>query len=125
MIVIKHKGGFENTEKFLKRMSKTEIYRCLDKYGQQGVDALSSATPIKTGLTAESWNYEIRKSKGSFSIVWTNSNVVNGVPIAIILEYGHGTGTGGYVQGRNFINPAIQPIFDRMAEEVWKEVTAK
>lgn len=125
MIVIKHSGNFKNTENFLNRMAKSDIFRCLEKYGQEGVAALSAATPVDTGLTASSWNYEIRKSKGSYSISWTNSNVLNGVPIAIILQYGHGTGTGGYVQGRDYINPAIQPIFDKIAEEAWREVTAK
>ena len=125
MIVIKHSGNFKNTENFMNRMAKSYIFRCLYKYGQEGVAALSAETPVDTGLTASSWNYEIRKSKGSYSISWTNSNVVNGVPIAIILQYGHGTGTGGYVQGRDYINPAIQPIFDKIAEEAWREVTAK
>ena len=95
----------------------------LDKYGREGVNALSSATPVESGVTAASWYYEIEHSSGSAAIQFYNSNVNKGVPIAIILQYGHGTGTGGWVQGRDYINPAIQPLFDKMAEEVWKEVT--
>ena len=123
MIVIKHKGNFNNTEKFLKKAAKVNYAQCLDKYGRQGVAALASATPVDSGLTANSWNYEIQSSKNMISIIWTNSNIVSGVPIAIILQYGHGTRNGGWVQGRDYINPAIQPIFDRIADEVWKEVT--
>lgn len=123
MIVIKHKGNFNKTEKFLKRASKLDFLRNLEKYGREGVAALSAATPVASGKTANSWNYEIRSSKDSYTIAWTNSNVVNGVPIAIILQYGHGTRNGGFVQGRDYINPAIQPIFDKIAQEAWKEVT--
>ena len=95
----------------------------LDKYGREGVAALASATPIESGKTASSWYYEIKNSNGSATISFYNSNVNKGVPIAIILQYGHGTGTGGWVQGRDYINPAIQPVFDRIAEEAWREVT--
>ena len=95
----------------------------LDKYGREGVKALESATPVDTGLTARSWYYEIKKTNGSVSISFYNSNIQNGIPIAIILQYGHGTGTGGWVEGRDYINPAIQPIFDKIAEKAWKEVT--
>ena len=123
MIVIKHKGNFNKTEKFLKRVSKLDFLRNLEKYGREGVAALSAATPVASGKTANSWNYEIRSSKDSYTIARTNSNVVNGVPIAIILQYGHGTRNGGFVQGRDYINPAIQPIFDKIAQEAWKEVT--
>ena len=124
MIVVKHRGNFNKTEKFLRRMSKTDFLRKLEKYGREGVAALASATPVESGLTASSWDYEIHSSRGSFSISWTNSNVNNGVPIAILIQYGHGTRNGGYVQGRDYINPAIQPIFDKMSNDIWKEVTA-
>ncbi len=123
MVVIKHRGNFNKTEKFLKNAPRINYKQILERYGQQGVDALAAATPVDSGLTASSWGYEISTSGSSFTISWTNSNIVNGVPIAIILQYGHSTGTGGFVQGRDYINPAIQPIFDRIAEDVWKEVT--
>lgn len=122
MIVISHKGNLGKTEKFLKGFSRSLILKYLDKCGREGVEALSSATPIDTGLTASSWGYEIHVDRDTYSIVWTNSNIVDGVPIAIILQYGHATGTGGYVQGRDYINPAIKPIFDRIANDVWKEI---
>ena len=95
----------------------------LDKYGREGVAALSSATPVDTGLTANSWHYKIEQRSGSVSIVFYNSNIQNGVPIAIILQYGHGTRNGGWVQGRDYINPAIQPVFDKITEDAWREVT--
>ena len=123
MIVISSKGNFQNTEKFLKRMNKGEIFRSLQKYGQEGVSALSSVTPTESGRTASSWDYEVRIRHGSASIVWKNTNTVKGTNIAIILQYGHGTGTGGYVQGRDYINPAIKPVMDRIANDVWKELT--
>lgn len=116
-------GDFNNTERWFKRMLKGDVFRVLDKYGQRGVEALSAATPIQTGRTASSWSYETTKSSGGYKIEWTNSNVNNGVPIAIILQTGHGTGTGGYVSGRDYINPAIRPIFDEIANAAWKEVT--
>lgn len=123
MVVIKHRGSFKNTEKFLTRASKAEYFRILDKYGREGVNALASATPMDSGMTASSWGYEIKHSRGSATIMWTNTNVVDGVPIAILLQYGHGTRTGGYVQGIDYINPALRPIFDKMANDVWREVT--
>ena len=122
MIVLTQSGNFNNTERFLKGAKKLNIKRILESYGREGVRALASATPVDSGLTADSWGFRVTISKGSFSIVWTNSNVVKGVPIAIILQYGHGTGTGGYVQGRDYINPAIQPIFQKIADSVWLEV---
>lgn len=121
-VVFRHKGDLKKTEKFLKRMAEKDVFKGLEKYAKQGVDALSSATPIDSGLTASSWGYEIHSSSDLYEIVWTNSNINEGVPIAIILQYGHGTGTGGYVQGRDYINPAIRPVFDEIAENVWKEV---
>jgi len=123
MVVFKHRGSFNNTEKFLKRATKINYRQILESYGREGVNALASATPVDSGVTASSWDYEVTIGKGSYSIAWTNSNVRDGVPIAIILQYGHGTGTGGYVQGRDYINPAIKPIFDKIAKSVWREVT--
>jgi hypothetical protein len=123
MITITQRGSFDNTENFLNRMSKTDIFAVLDKYGQIGVDALSSATPVDTGLTASSWYYEIVRRHGYYSIRYHNRHLENGVSIAILLQYGHGTREGGYVQGRGYIMPAIQGIFDQMADDCWKEVT--
>lgn len=117
-------GGFTKTERFLNRMKHREYLNVLDEFGREGVQALRNATPVESGLTAESWDYEIKRTRDYTEIVWTNSNINNGVPIAIILQYGHGTGTGGYVQGRDYINPAIQPIFDKIAEKAWKVVTS-
>ena len=122
MVIVKQKGDFSKTEKFLNTISKKLYYRNLQKYAEQGVAALASATPIDSGTTANSWNYEIRQTKNSVSIYWTNSNVNKGVPIAVIIQYGHGTRNGGYVQGRDYINPAMRTIFDKIAENVWKEV---
>lgn len=124
MIVFTQKGDFKKTEKFLNKTSKAEYFRKLEKYAREGVKALSAATPVDTGKTAASWSYEIRQTKGSVSIYWTNSNVNKGVPIAIILQYGHGTNNGGYVQGIDYINPALRPVFERLAEETWKELTS-
>jgi len=124
MITFESRGDFKRTEAFLKKMSKGDMFSALERYGKMGVNALSNATPHDSGLTAASWTYEIRKSRGSVSITWLNTNVNNGVPVAIILQYGHGTGTGGWVQGRDYINPALRPVFDQIAENVWKAVTS-
>ena len=123
MIVVKHRGDFNKTMKFLSRASKGTIQRVLEFYAKKGVSALAAATPVDTGLTASSWGYEIQTTETGYTIAFTNANVQNGVPIAIILQYGHGTSTGGWVQGRDYINPAIQPIFDKLANDAWKEVT--
>ena len=123
MISFRHKGDFSKTTQFLKRAKEMNISRVLDKYGREGVAALASATPVDSGRTAESWFYEIEHSTGSSVIRFNNSHVNKGVPIAVILQYGHGTGTGGWVQGRDYINPAIQPVFDRIVSEAWREVT--
>lgn len=123
MIRFRQKGDFSKLSRFLERSRNAIHLGNLDKYGREGVAALSSATPVDTGLTASSWSYEITRKNGSVSISFNNSNIQNGVPIAIILQYGHGTGTGGWVQGRDYINPAIRPIFDRLAESAWREVT--
>ena len=122
-IVFKHKGNLKKTTKFLERTLKGDYLKNLDKYGREGVAALAPATPVDTGKTAESWDYRIEKTNSGIKIVWINSNVNNGVNIAIILQYGHGTNHGGYVQGRDYINPAIRPIFDKIADDAWKEVT--
>ena len=123
MIKIRQKGDFSKTTKYLERVSDAARRIDLDKFGRAGVAALASATPVDTGLTANSWSYEIKKSKGVYSISFSNSNIQNGVPIAIILLYGHGTRNGGWVQGRDYINPAIQPIFDELTNQAWREVT--
>lgn len=125
MISIKQSGDFKKTEKFLKKSFGKDYINVLNKYGKQGVEALSAATPVDSGLTAVSWNYYIEQneSKSGISVVWENSNVQKGVNIAIILQYGHGTRNGGYVVGRDYINPALRPIFDKMADAAWKEVT--
>lgn len=123
-IRFKHKGDFRKTENFFKNVSNGVKMKLLEQYAQEGVDALASATPRDSGLTAASWGYRIEQKNGMTSIVWTNSNVNKGVNIAIILQYGHGTGTGGYVEGIDYINPAIRPIFDKISEKVWKEVTS-
>lgn len=109
--------------KYFERVREAARIGVLDKYGREGVAALASATPIDTGVTANSWYYEINRQNGSVSIEFKNSNINNGVPIAIILQYGHATGNGGWVQGRDYINPAIQPIFDTIADNAWREVT--
>jgi hypothetical protein len=123
LLKLKASGNFNNSKKFFDRMSNRTYLKVLDKYGQQGVQALSSATPLGTGRTASSWSYEIHQTGGGWEIIWTNSNVNQGVNIALILQLGHGTGTGGYVAGRDYINPAIRPIFDGMADAIWEEVT--
>lgn len=123
MISFRQKGDFSKLNRYFERLRETAKIGVLDKYGRAGVAALSSATPTKTGLTASSWYYEIKRQNGSVSLEFFNSNVQKGVPIAIIIQYGHGTGTGGWVEGRDYINPAIQPIFDQLANEAWKEVT--
>ena len=123
MIHVRQKGDFSKTLNYLGKIKKNIKPGDLDRYGREGVAALASATPTETGLTASSWYYEIVKENGSVRIDFKNSNIQNGVPIAIILQYGHGTGTGGWVAGRDYINPAIQPIFDKLADEAWRGVT--
>lgn len=123
MITFRQKGDFSKLTRYLERAKEVVKLGDLDKYGQAGVAALASATPVDTGLTASSWYYEISNKNGSAMISFHNSNIQNGVPIAIILQYGHGTRNGGWVEGRDYINPAIRPIFDRIADDAWKEVT--
>ena len=124
MISFRQKGDFSKLTKFLEKAKEAVRLGDLDKYGREGVAALASATPVDTGETARSWHYKIENRKESVTITFYNSNIQNGIPIAIILQYGHGTGTGGWVEGRDYINPAIQPIFDRIAKDAWREVTA-
>lgn len=122
-IEITQKGNWDKTTQYLNRLKDSDLAAFLTKYGQQGVAALSAATFEDTGLTAHSWSFDVVSRKGYYSIRWYNSHVVDGRPIAILLQYGHGTGTGGYVQGRDYIMPAIRPIFDQIEAEVWREVT--
>ena len=123
MIKFRQKGDFSKLTRYLERAKEVVKLGDLDKHGRAGVAALASATPVDTGLTASSWYYEISNKNGSAMISFHNSNIQNGVPIAIILQYGHGTRNGGWVEGRDYINPAIRPIFDRIADDAWKEVT--
>ena len=123
MINIRQKGDFKKLTSFLEREKEGINIGILDKYGKKGVAALSSATPVDTGLTASSWFYKIENKNGIAKIEFHNSNVQKGVSIALILQYGHGTRNGGYVVGRDYINPAIQPVFDELAKNAWKEVT--
>ena len=123
MISFRQKGDFSKLTRYLERVKNVVKIGDLDKYGREGVAALSSATPIDSGLTASSWYYKIEHTNGSATISFHNSNIQNGVPIAVILQYGHGTCNGGWVQGRDYINPAIRPIFDKIADNAWKEVT--
>lgn len=125
MISFRHKGDFSKLTGFLERAKESVYLGDLNKYGRQGVAALASATPMDSGETAESWYYEIENTKRSATITFYNSNVQNGVPIAIILQYGHGTRNGGWVEGRDYINPAIQPIFDQIVDNAWREVNKR
>ena len=122
MITINHYGDFKKLTNFLEKMKRMFDVSILDKYGREGVAALSAATPIDSGKTASSWTYEIKDIKDGVTLTFNNTNIQNGVPIAIILKYGHGTRNGGWVEGRDYINPAIQPVFDKLANEAWKEV---
>ena len=117
------KGDFSKTIKFLNKVKNVKINDILSKYGEMGVTALSQATPKDSGITSQSWNYKIEFKNNNASIVWYNTNVVKGVNIAVILQYGHGTRNGGWVEGTDYINPAMKPIFDKIANQVWKEVT--
>lgn len=123
MIKFSHKGDFSKTSRFLEKVKGAVKLSDLDKYGREGVAALASATPVDSGLTSKSWEYEIKRTRDQVTISFHNTNIQNGVPIAIILQYGHGTGTGGWVEGRDYINPAVRPIFDKIVNEAWREVT--
>ena len=123
MISFKQKGDFSKLTNYLERVKEAARVGILDRYGREGVAALSSATPVRTGLTAASWYYKIERGRGSARIIFGNSDIENGCPVAIMLQYGHGTGTGGWVEGRDYINPSIQPVFDKIADAAWREVT--
>ena len=123
MISVKAKGDFKKANSFFEKMKEVAHIGILDKYGRIGCQALAEATPKNSGKTAESWTYKIERTKTGSKIVWSNTNVNEGVNIAIILQYGHGTGTGGFVTGEDYINPAMKPVFDKIAEDAWKEVS--
>ena len=123
MISFTQKGSFKRTESYLRRLSQGDLYATLGRFGSVGANALSNATPVESGETAASWYYTIEQRRGYYSIRWHNRHTNRGINIAVILQYGHGTGTGGYVQGRDYINPAIRPIFDQIVQEAWREVT--
>ena len=123
ILSISHKGSFKKTKSFFEKIKSKQIYKSLDKYGLEGVAALAASTPVDTGLTASSWSYEVVMTDTQVAINWKNSNVSDGVPVAIIIEYGHVTATGGWVEGIDYINPALQPIFNKILKDVWKEVT--
>jgi hypothetical protein len=123
MITFKQTGNFNLTEKFLIKSRSNLVRTVLERYAKEGVSALSAATPRDTGETAAKWDYEIKITRTGYSLTWTNSSVSNGAPVVILIQYGHGTRNGGYVEGRDFINPAIKPILDRLTENLWKEVS--
>lgn len=123
MIGFRQKGDFSKTTNYLQKLKNFKIIKTLEKYGQEGVAALSSVTPVDSGTTANSWYSTVEVTPTSAKLIFCNSNVNAGVNIAVILQYGHGTGTGGWVEGRDYINPAIQPIFDKIVENAWGEVT--
>ena len=123
MISFKHSGSFNKTDKFFKRVLFSDYLHIFNKYGVIGVNALSSVTPLDTGKTANSWGYKIQRSNKGISITWTNSNMVDGIPVVILLLYGHVGKNGGYIQGLDFINPIMKPIFNKIIDDIWKEVT--
>lgn len=124
MISATSSGSFGKTTAFLHKVGRLNVIAMLNKYGAEGVAALSHATPVESALAAQSWSYDIGRNARGYFIAWNNSDVESGFPVAVMLQYGYGTGTGGYVQGRDYINPAIKPIFDRFATQLWKEVTS-
>ena len=123
MVRIKVHGSFRNTKRMLEKAKHCDFGRILEKYAIEGVAALALATPQDSGDTARAWSYEIEYGKGKARIHWMNENMKDGVPIAILIQYGHATRNGGWVEGRDFINPAIRPIMDDIAEKAWREVT--
>lgn len=123
MITFRQKGDFSKVTRYTERLRNAIRLGMLDKYGREGVAALASATPVESGVTANSWYYKIEHGKGTARIAFYNSHVNQGVPIAIILQYGHGTGTGGWVEGRDYINPSVRPVFNNILESLWREVT--
>ena len=122
-IEVRHSGSFSNTERFLQSIIRGDIFNTLERFGQEGVEALSEATPVDTGLASQSWYYKIDRAKGRWTISWYNRDVEGGASVVLLIQYGHGTGTGGFVEGRDFINPAMRPVFDRIANEAWEAVT--
>lgn len=123
MITFRHRGNFKNAEKFLEKNSSINIDSILHRYGREGVDALAAATPVDTGETSKSWTYEVKKTRNGSSLTWSNTNAPGGVPVVILIQYGHATKGGTYVQGIDFINPVMKPIFDQIAKDIWKAVT--
>lgn len=123
MIEFSSSGSFSDFENWLRKAPSVNVRSILESCGQEGVRALEAATPVDSGKTARSWFYEVRKTRSGWTVVWGNSDIEDGFPVAIMLQYGHGTGTGGYVQGRDYINPAMKPIFDKIADRAWKAVT--
>lgn len=124
MISVELSGSLDKTRSYLQKLARGDFFRGLDRLAREGVDALANASPIETGLSADSWNYKIEQSRANLTITWSNTDVENGFPVAIMLQYGYSTGTGGYVQGRDYINPAMRPIFDKIEEQVRKAVTS-
>ncbi len=123
MIGWETKGDFKNSKRYLNKLLSALRINVLESYGRKGVEALSKATPVDTGLTAASWEYKIERTQNSAKIMFYNTNTNNGVPIAILLQYGHATGNGGWVEGRDYINPALRPIFDSLANDAWRDIT--
>ena len=123
MITIESQGDWKLTRNWFDRMTKLDLALIMNQFGKEGVSALASATPSKSGVTSKSWNYEVTRKGNNWKITWTNSNVNKGANIAVLIQYGHGTRNGGYVVGRDYINPAIRPVFDKIAQKAWKEVT--
>lgn len=123
MITIESQGDWKLTRNWFDRMTKLDLALIMNQFGREGAAALASATPSRTGATAKSWNYEVKRTGNNWKITWTNSNVNKGANIAVLIQYGHGTRNGGYVVGRDYINPAIRPVFDKIAAKAWKEVT--
>ena len=123
MIRVTTTGSSTDTIRYLERLKSRQIFASLERFGRVGVEALSRATPVETGETRNSWGYQVTSKPGKYTISWHNTHEDDGVNVAIIIQYGHGTGTGGYVQGRDFINPAMRPVFDQIAEDVWRQVT--
>lgn len=123
MITIESQGEWKLTRNWFDRMTKLDLALVMNQFGKEGVSALAAATPSRSGLTSKSWNYEVTQKGNNWKITWTNSNVNKGANIAVLIQYGHGTRNGGYVVGRDYINPAIRPVFDKIAKKAWKEVT--
>lgn len=123
MITIESQGEWKMTRNWFDRMTKLDLALIMNQFGKEGVSALAAATPSKSGLTSKSWNYEVTRKGNNWKITWTNSNINKGANIAVLIQYGHGTRNGGYVVGRDYINPAIRPVFDKIAQKAWKEVT--